>query len=179
MTLNMIQEYPQKGIPIGVAEYSGAQLWWRPQEAAHALVVGPGAGRIALMENLVANVAASGWTVADGEAVGSLTQVYSLMKQRYESLREHGINAVGGFAPALLFFNDYRQFHSGLLAAGRCCKAEALAQVSDLVSMGRSVRIHVVFSLTQPDLQLMSSSIRDNCQMRISTGGVGLFATQW
>ncbi len=121
------------------------------------------------------------------EAVAVIHKVYKEMRERYRNSRGRAGKAyIADKEPWALVIDEYTEFqdrldgfykaHKPAKNAPRTCPT--LEEVSSILRLGRTARIHCIVGLQRPDVTFLKGEARDNLTHRISLGKLSPEAAQ-
>ncbi len=104
-------------------------------------------------------------------------KVYQEMQRRMAAY-ENGEQRLEDFTPILFVIDEFKTFRNALgrwyrtvKPKGASTQPPVLDEISDIASLGRKMRIHIVVGLQRPpDAEFMTGDMRDNFGFRISWG---------
>ncbi|MFK0074647.1 FtsK/SpoIIIE domain-containing protein [Arthrobacter woluwensis] len=194
------ETYDDVRIPLGVDEDGNTLYWVPAINPHFLVVGTSGSGKTVLMHGLLSEFAFQGWPCfnVDGkgtefvgykrwpnvvlvgssalESVRVVHHVHGLMDQRRELIKME-LAREEDFEPILLSIDEFKAWKHELMRDYRKIKVkgdptepEAIGLVSDIASMGRSVRVHLLIGLQRPDAAFLSGDMRDNFAARASMG---------
>lgn len=111
------------------------------------------------------------------QIVAMIHQAAELMKHRYD-LIENGRAVASDFEPVFVLVDEYtecvnvlRGWYAGIKVRGGSSVPPTLEEIASLLRLGRSARVHLLFTAQRPDVSLFGSGeMRDNLGQRASLG---------
>lgn len=101
---------------------------------------------------------------------------FDLMEERYDLIERDKV-AISDLEPVFLvidevktFLNSAERLYKKTKEKGMPAKSEVLDWLSDMGSLARTAKIHMVFGLQRPDAEFIGGELRDNFGARISLG---------
>lgn len=199
-TVDPLASYDDLAVPVGVDEDGNTISWRPKHDAHVLTTGKTGKGKTVCLLGITEYVAAHGWEVwgIDGkrfEMLGLRTwpnicliagridhqarvahAVYTEMQRRMASY-EAGEIRLEEFVPLMLVIDEFKTFRNALLRWYRTVKPKGpgtqppvLDEISDIASLGRKMRIHIVIGLQRPDADFLTGDMRDNFAFRLSWG---------
>ncbi|WP_425563400.1 FtsK/SpoIIIE domain-containing protein [Microbacterium panaciterrae] len=199
-TVDPLATYDDLAVPIGVDEDGHTISWRPKHDAHVLTTGKTGRGKTVCLLGITEYLAAHGWEIwgIDGkrfEMLGLRTwfnvrliagrvdhqarvahKVYQEMQRRMAAY-ENGEQRLEDFTPILFVIDEFKTFRNALLRWYRMVKPKGastqppvLDEISDIASLGRKMRIHIVVGLQRPDAEFMTGDMRDNFGFRISWG---------
>ena len=192
--------YDDLAVPIGVDEDRNVISWRPKHDAHMMTTGKTGKGKTVCELGVIGFLAAHGWEIwgIDGkrfEMLGLRTwpnvkliagridhqarvahKVYEEMQRRMAAY-EAGEMRLEDFVPILFVIDEFKTFRGALLRWYRLVKPKGpgtqppvLDEISDIASLGRKMRIHIVNGLQRPDADFLTGDMRDNFAFRVSWG---------
>lgn len=192
--------YEQMAVPIGKDEDGEVIVWKPKDQAHGMVTGETGKGKTVVILGIVMYLAAHGWRIwgIDGKRIELLglreypnveliagridhqarvvRAVYTLMQERMEAYESRRVR-LNDFEPVLFVVDEFKTFRNALLAWYRSVKPKGastipvtLTEFSDIVSLGRKLRIHLLIGLQRPDAEFLTGDMRDNFGFRVSLG---------
>lgn len=192
--------YDQMAVPIGKDEDGEVIVWKPKDQAHGMVTGETGKGKTVVILGIVMYLAAHGWRIwgIDGKRIELLglreypnveliagridhqarvvRAVYELMQERMEAYESRRMR-LNDFEPVLFVVDEFKTFRNALLAWYRSVKPRGaastpvtLTEFSDIVSLGRKLRIHLLIGLQRPDAEFLTGDMRDNFGFRVSLG---------
>lgn len=199
-TVDPLSTYDDLAVPIGVDEDGNTISWRPKHDAHVLTTGKTGRGKTVCLLGITEYLAAHGWEIwgIDGkrfEMLGLRTwfnvrliagrvdhqarvahKVYQEMQRRMAAY-ESGEQRLEDFMPLLFVVDEFKTFRNALLRWYRMVKPKGasaqppvLDEISDVISLGRKMRIHVLVGLQRPDAEFLTGDMRDNFGFRISWG---------
>lgn len=101
---------------------------------------------------------------------------FDLMESRYDLIEKDKV-AIADLEPVFLVIDEVKTFLSSAerlykktKEKGMPAKSEVLDWLSDMGSLARTAKIHMIFGLQRPDAEFIGGELRDNFGARISLG---------
>lgn len=192
--------YDRMEVPIGKDEDGEVIVWKPKDQAHGMVTGETGKGKTVVILGIVMYLAAHGWRIwgIDGKRIELLglreypnveliagridhqarvvRAVYELMQERMEAYESRRVR-LNDFEPVLFVVDEFKTFRNALLAWYRSVKPKGaastpvtLTEFSDIVSLGRKLRIHLLIGLQRPDAEFLTGDMRDNFGFRVSLG---------
>lgn len=202
--LDPVQSYGSAFFRVGVDEDGHEVGWRPKRDPMCLVVGATGTGKTVVIRSLVEQMAFHGWQVwiVDGkgteflglrswpnvaivanripEQIAVIYRAHAIMEERY-ALVEQGLARTDDFEPLGLLVDEWTDFRSNLLAwyaahkpKGAPAKPPVLELVASTVRKGRTARVHVICGTQRPDQTYFGDDMRDNFNMRVSTGRLKL-----
>ncbi|MDZ5146364.1 cell division protein FtsK [Microbacterium testaceum] len=199
-TVDPLATYDALAVPIGVDEDGNTISWRPKHDAHLLTTGKTGKGKTVCLLTITEYLAAHGWEVwgIDGKRFEMLGlrswenvrliagrvdhqarvahKVYEEMQRRMAAY-EDGEVRLEDFVPLLFVIDEFKTFRNALLRWYRVVKPKGpgsqppvLDEISDIASLGRKMRIHIVIGLQRPDADFLTGDMRDNFAFRISWG---------
>ena len=187
-------------IPYAIDEDGNTISWQPTSDPHFLAVGPTNSGKTVAMQAILTEAAHYGWKIAgvDGkrieflgfhewenvELIGASIEdqarvihwAYDLMEERYEQIK-NGRARVEDFEPVLVFIDEYKIFKNVLTRwyktvkpKGGAAQPPALDLFSDIASLGRKARIHLLVGVQRPDAEFLTGDMRDNFTARLSVG---------
>lgn len=192
--------YDSMAVPVGVDEDGEVIVWKPKDHAHGLVTGETGKGKTVVILGITMYLAAQGWHIwgIDGKRIELLglrkypnveliagridhqarvtRAVYDLMQERMEAYESRRVR-LNDFEPVLFVVDEFKTFRNALLAWYRTVKPKGaattpvtLTEFSDIVSLGRKLRIHLLLGLQRPDAEFLTGDMRDNFGFRVSLG---------
>lgn len=192
--------YDDLAVPVAIDEDGNVISWRPKQDPHFLTTGKTGKGKTVCELGVIGFLAAHGWEIwgIDGkrfEMLGLRTwpnvkliagridhqarvahEVYEEMQRRMAAY-EAGSIRLEEFVPILFVIDEYKTFRNALLRwyrmvkpRGGAAQPPVLDEISDIASLGRKMRIHIMNGLQRPDADFLTGDMRDNYTFRASWG---------
>lgn len=199
-TVDPLATYDDLAVPVGVDEDGSTISWRPKQDPHFLTTGKTGKGKTVCELGVIGFLAGHGWQIwgIDGkrfEMLGLRTwpnvkliagridhqarvahEVYEEMQRRMAAY-EAGSIRLEEFIPILFVIDEFKTFRNALLRWYRMVKPKGglaqppvLDEISDIASLGRKMRIHILNGLQRPDADFLTGDMRDNYTFRVSWG---------
>lgn len=192
--------YDDLAVPVAIDEDGNVISWHPKQDPHFLTTGKTGKGKTVCELGVIGFLAAHGWEIwgIDGkrfEMLGLRTwpnvkliagridhqarvahEVYEEMQRRMAAY-EAGSIRLEEFVPILFVIDEFKTFRNALLRwyrmvkpRGAAAQPPVLDEISDIASLGRKMRIHIMNGLQRPDADFLTGDMRDNYTFRASWG---------
>lgn len=192
--------YDDLAVPVAIDEDGNVVSWRPKQDPHFLTTGKTGKGKTVCELGVIGFLAAHGWMIygIDGkrfEMLGLRTwpnvkliagridhqarvahEVYEEMQRRMAAY-EAGSIRLEEFVPILFVIDEFKTFKNALLRwyrivkpRGAAAQPPVLDEISDIASLGRKMRIHIMNGLQRPDADFLTGDMRDNYTFRASWG---------
>lgn len=199
-TVDPLATYDDLAVPIAIDEDGNTISWRPKQDPHFLTTGKTGKGKTVCELGVIGYLAAHGWMIygIDGkrfEMLGLRTwpnvkliagridhqarvahEVYEEMQRRMAAY-EAGSIRLEEFVPILFVIDEFKTFKNALLRwyrivkpRGAAAQPPVLDEISDIASLGRKMRIHIMNGLQRPDADFLTGDMRDNYTFRASWG---------
>lgn len=200
--------YDDLAVPVGMDEDGNTISWRPKQDPHFLTTGKTGKGKTVCELGVIGFLAGHGWEIwgIDGkrfEMLGLRTwpnvkliagridhqarvahEVYEEMQRRMAAY-EAGSIRLEEFVPILFVIDEFKTFRNALLRWYRMVKPKGastqppvLDEISDIASLGRKMRIHIMNGLQRPDADFLTGDQRDNYTFRVSWGRISADAAK-
>lgn len=199
-TVDPLATYDDLAVPIAIDEDGNVISWRPKQDPHFLTTGKTGKGKTVCELGVIGYLAAHGWMIygIDGkrfEMLGLRTwpnvkliagridhqarvahEVYEEMQRRMAAY-EAGSIRLEEFVPILFVIDEFKTFKNALMRwyrmvkpRGAAAQPPVLDEISDIGSLGRKMRIHIMNGLQRPDADFLTGDFRDNYTFRASWG---------
>ncbi|MGF2950631.1 FtsK/SpoIIIE domain-containing protein [Microbacterium alcoholitolerans] len=199
-TVDPLATYDDLAVPVAIDEDGNVISWRPKQDPHFLTTGKTGKGKTVCELGVIGFLAAHGWEIwgIDGkrfEMLGLRTwpnvkliagridhqarvahEVYEEMQRRMAAY-EAGSIRLEEFVPILFVIDEFKTFRNALLRwyrmvkpRGAAAQPPVLDEISDIASLGRKMRIHIMNGLQRPDADFLTGDMRDNYTFRASWG---------
>lgn len=199
-TVDPLATYDDLAVPIGRDEDGNTICWRPKHDPHFLTTGKTGKGKTVCELGIIQYLAAHGWMIwgIDGKRFEMLGlrswpnvrliagridhqarvahEVYLEMQRRMAAY-ENKECRLEDFVPLLFVIDEYKTFRNALIRWYRSVKPKGastqppvLDEISDIGSLGRKMRIHILNGLQRPDADFLTGDFRDNYTMRASWG---------
>lgn len=199
-TVDPLATYDDLAVPVAMDEDGNVISWRPKQDPHFLTTGKTGKGKTVCELGVIGFLAAHGWEIwgIDGkrfEMLGLRTwpnvkliagridhqarvahEVYEEMQRRMAAY-EAGSIRLEEFVPILFVIDEFKTFRNALLRwyrmvkpRGAAAQPPVLDEISDIASLGRKMRIHIMNGLQRPDADFLTGDMRDNYTFRASWG---------
>lgn len=207
-TVDPLATYDDLAVPVGMDEDGNTISWRPKQDPHFLTTGKTGKGKTVCELGVIKFLAAHGWEIwgIDGkrfEMLGLRTwpnvkliagridhqarvahEVYEEMQRRMAAY-EAGSIRLEEFVPILFVIDEFKTFRNALIRWYRMVKPKGastqppvLDEISDIASLGRKMRIHIMNGLQRPDADFLTGDQRDNYTFRVSWGRISADAAK-